>query len=128
MAARKPCKRGKVRRRVKGGRTMCVAKKKAAPKKKRAAPKRRGTRKSRASKASARKFTFGAPSGNRTWYFDWTSGGFNTVQAKSMAEALQKAREKGEAYSSPGRDYRVVASSLRPETEKIRLRYAAMSD
>lgn len=47
MAARKPCKRGKVRRRVKGGRMMCVPKKRAAPKRKKAATRKASPKKKR---------------------------------------------------------------------------------
>jgi hypothetical protein len=47
-----------------------------------------------------------------TWMFNWTVGGYNTVRAASMAEALVLAKALGQGWNSGG----VVEGSLKVVT------------
>jgi hypothetical protein len=108
MAKRSPCKPGKTRRRTSSGRMMCLPKKRAATKpKKKSVPKRRSARKS-----SGRVFAPPSKACGEDWYFDWVGGGYNSVCAKSRAEALEKARAKAADFSDSRKTYRVNESSI----------------
>ena len=48
-----------------------------------------------------------------TWMFNWVVGGYNTVRAASMAEALVLAKALGQGWNSGG----VVEGSLRVVTQ-----------
>ena len=43
--------------------------------------------------------------GNYNWLFNWTSGGFNDVWAKTKEEAIQKASQEGLPTYMPDNEY-----------------------
>lgn len=112
-SSRKPCKRGKVRRRVKGGRMMCVPKKRAAPKRKKAAPKRRAAPRKTARRSSAPRFVSSGYSRKPSWLFNWTSGGFNSVEAPDRATAIERALAMEKRVNARGPNFKKLYVDVR---------------